>query len=239
LKDPAPKTVNPNRWNASRFLWRLLAACFAVIAFLYVIGPFYIRLLLPVFTWEIEFLNPQYKVVEGGIVSIGQINYLQLDIEVNKPMPPGRQGAGDSGHITRHKAQASSLCIAPIIIFSLILAWPSLPIKRRLKAFIFSLPLIVLVECLDYPIIFIANISSVYSDNILLNTVLKIWSYILSNGGRQFLALIAFFVVIAPHYITPKYASPRPIDRKSAQPGRNAPCPCGSGRKYKNCCLRE
>lgn len=21
-------------------------------------------------------------------------------------------------------------------------------------------------------------------------------------------------------------------------PGRNAPCPCGSGRKYKSCCLR-
>ena len=21
--------------------------------------------------------------------------------------------------------------------------------------------------------------------------------------------------------------------------GRNAPCPCGSGRKYKNCCLRK
>ena len=21
--------------------------------------------------------------------------------------------------------------------------------------------------------------------------------------------------------------------------GRNDPCPCGSGKKYKNCCLRE
>jgi len=25
----------------------------------------------------------------------------------------------------------------------------------------------------------------------------------------------------------------------SAPPGRNAPCPCGSGRKYKRCCGRE
>ena len=25
----------------------------------------------------------------------------------------------------------------------------------------------------------------------------------------------------------------------SAKTPRNAPCPCGSGRKYKNCCLRK
>jgi len=23
----------------------------------------------------------------------------------------------------------------------------------------------------------------------------------------------------------------------AAAPGRNAPCPCGSGKKFKNCCL--
>ncbi|MDI7277487.1 MAG: SEC-C metal-binding domain-containing protein, partial [Anaerolineae bacterium] len=30
--------------------------------------------------------------------------------------------------------------------------------------------------------------------------------------------------------------SPR---RTAAKAGRNDPCPCGSGRKYKNCCLRK
>jgi len=25
--------------------------------------------------------------------------------------------------------------------------------------------------------------------------------------------------------------------RRPFGPGRNAPCPCGSGRKYKKCCL--
>jgi hypothetical protein len=25
--------------------------------------------------------------------------------------------------------------------------------------------------------------------------------------------------------------------RALPQPGRNAPCPCGSGRKFKKCCL--
>jgi preprotein translocase subunit SecA len=29
-----------------------------------------------------------------------------------------------------------------------------------------------------------------------------------------------------------------PVKRKEAKVGRNDPCPCGSGKKYKNCCGR-
>lgn len=31
---------------------------------------------------------------------------------------------------------------------------------------------------------------------------------------------------------------PRPV-KSGQEPGRNAPCPCGSGKKYKKCCLRR
>ncbi|HHX66152.1 MAG TPA: hypothetical protein GX702_14840, partial [Chloroflexi bacterium] len=27
--------------------------------------------------------------------------------------------------------------------------------------------------------------------------------------------------------------------RRTRKVGRNDPCPCGSGKKYKNCCLRQ
>ena len=33
------------------------------------------------------------------------------------------------------------------------------------------------------------------------------------------------------------YRKTRPIVRDSAKIGRNDPCPCGSGKKYKNCCM--
>ncbi len=33
-------------------------------------------------------------------------------------------------------------------------------------------------------------------------------------------------------------AKPRPAQRKAKKVGRNAPCPCGSGKKYKKCCGR-
>ena len=29
----------------------------------------------------------------------------------------------------------------------------------------------------------------------------------------------------------------KPVNRASRKIGRNDPCPCGSGKKYKNCCM--
>jgi len=34
-------------------------------------------------------------------------------------------------------------------------------------------------------------------------------------------------------------AKRQPIRRSSPAIGRNEPCPCGSGKKYKNCCGRR
>jgi uncharacterized protein YecA (UPF0149 family) len=40
-----------------------------------------------------------------------------------------------------------------------------------------------------------------------------------------------------PARLTPnRTAPPAPIVRKGDKVGRNDPCPCGSGRKYKKCC---
>lgn len=36
----------------------------------------------------------------------------------------------------------------------------------------------------------------------------------------------------------PEVATSNTVQRQSARVGRNAPCPCGSGRKFKQCCLR-
>jgi len=34
-------------------------------------------------------------------------------------------------------------------------------------------------------------------------------------------------------------SKPRPVRRKTRKVGRNEPCPCGSGKKYKKCCGRK
>lgn len=38
--------------------------------------------------------------------------------------------------------------------------------------------------------------------------------------------------------VTPKLRQ-HPIVRGVRKPGRNSPCPCGSGKKFKKCCLNR
>ncbi len=42
---------------------------------------------------------------------------------------------------------------------------------------------------------------------------------------------------IAPEIRALSGTAPTPVRRSGPRPGRNDPCPCGSGRKYKKCCL--
>lgn len=38
-------------------------------------------------------------------------------------------------------------------------------------------------------------------------------------------------------YMKPMEYYPTPIQREKGKVGRNDPCPCGSGKKFKKCCL--
>ncbi len=40
-------------------------------------------------------------------------------------------------------------------------------------------------------------------------------------------------------FIDGKIQGPEPMRRETPRVGRNDPCPCGSGRKYKKCCFAE
>ena len=172
-----------------KFFYRLVLASTFTILFFYIISPFYFRLFLPLFKHEIELIHPEYTVIDYDIKKIRRLDYIQYLIKVNKEPTVKAEGLnGKKGSITRLKGQASSLIIPPIIIFSLILSWPALLIRQRVKAIFFSIPLIVVIACLDYPFIFIAEIESVYSGGTMLNSVRLLWKHILNNGGRQFLA---------------------------------------------------
>ncbi len=41
------------------------------------------------------------------------------------------------------------------------------------------------------------------------------------------------------YYTRPLRQGPAPIKSTQAKAGRNDPCPCGSGKKYKQCCLNK
>lgn len=213
---------------------------FFIIVF-YMINPYYVRFYMPLIAEQLEWMDPAYDVGISEIVTIDLIEHLQYTITVNKPIANRPHAPLETGNTVRLKAQASTLCIAPIIVFSLILAWPGISLLNRLQSFLISLPLIILMHALDLPMIFIEKIEAVHSTSAWANTARSVWSHILNNGGRQFLALVAFFISIAPVYLHighPSQPATRlEIKSKTAVPRRNDPCPCGSGKKYKQCCL--
>ena len=56
------------------------------------------------------------------------------------------------------------------------------------------------------------------------------------GGGR---AMGAFAKALTSSYLEKSSGKAKPITRPGSKLGRNDPCPCGSGKKYKKCCMRE
>lgn len=227
------KTVNPLRVKFFSFLLRLIPACLMVILFFYLIAPFFIGGHLKLFTNQLTLLHPEYEIINNDTIQVNQLDYIRLYIKVNKnPTLPG--SSVNKGTIVKVQGQASSLCTAPIIIFSLILAWPGLAIGKRMKALLIAVPLTILLAMLDYPIIFIADIESVFTDAPLQNSMRLVWKHLMNNGGRQFLGLLISLIAVGLATMD----SPKQVTVNPEKVGRNDPCPCGSGKKFKNCCLR-
>ena len=54
-------------------------------------------------------------------------------------------------------------------------------------------------------------------------------------GGGRTLGLVV--KALGPRFAEATSGTVAPIERPGSKLGRNDPCPCGSGRKYKKCCL--
>ncbi len=52
--------------------------------------------------------------------------------------------------------------------FFSILAWPGMVVRKRLKAILIAIPLMILLAAVDYPVTFIADIESVWTDTPIL-----------------------------------------------------------------------
>ena len=125
-----------------------------------------------------------------------------------------------------------TIYIQPIIIFSLILAWPALSIKDRFKAALISIPLQFAILLINIPFYVITlHEKNVNFVNYHPGFIRILWFQFLNMGGQQFMAILAFMVSIAPFYLI----KPQTADSRA---GRSDPCPCGSGKKYKDCCMK-
>ena len=56
------------------------------------------------------------------------------------------------------------------------------------------------------------------------------------SGGR---VLGAYVRALKEAFVEAASGKPKPVKRPGSRIGRNDPCPCGSGRKYKKCCGKD
>lgn len=209
------------------FVVRFVPAYIIVLSLFHVFGPYYTKMFLPSFTYEAKWIFPEYQ-NEFSIDEEQRVFYSVRfvgDFEDERGKHLAEINAGVN-------IPASTLYIHPIIIFSLLLAWPNLHIKNRLKATVVALPLLVTVSLIDIPLTLIYLMEKRLVIDPMAKQIRNYWVYFLFNGGRQFLSILIFLVSIAPFHLTNSSVIKSSISR-------NAPCPCGSGKKYEKCCLNQ
>jgi len=136
---------------------------------------------------------------------------------------------------------SSILFVPHIIFYSLILSWAGISWKRRLATIVLSIPVMAAFFISDAAITIISSIElevrkkllGYKVDHTFMSSLLVYLCYFFNNGGRQFMGILMTVIAIIPLHM--KNVSTQKKKTKRI-PGRNDPCTCGSGKKYKNCC---
>jgi len=189
----------------SQFVLRLSVAFLVISSLFFFFGHVYMKLLLPVVSYGIEQCNAKYEILDVTTSKVENIVQTQYTIRTHESFidqegivwPASDQTVG---------IQSYTLYIHPIILFSLLLAWPFLSKKKKLQAALISIPLLIIVELVDVPVILLYTLKESY--NIInIHWSHEFWSYFLNSGGRQFLAILVFFVSIKPFQSSDKKAT--------------------------------
>jgi len=212
-------------------------------------GFIYFKLFQGIFRWEINAFFHPFKVssltteTHGGQAMITLVAKLTEDL---------KRSDGLRLHTIGRPLTARTIAINqylhPIIIFSILLAWPALVWRDRIMLWLLVLPFLIILEMVDIPIVLATRCveamqASLLNDPSAGKSLGSYWVAFLHTGGRAALSVMAAGLALGCFYLIRSRRGLHTVagqDPKSelqpAKTGRNAPCPCGSGKKYKNCC---
>jgi hypothetical protein len=180
----------------------------------------------PFLTLPVSIIHPGFK-TESGLDG-RNVMYLKLHI-------PEELGMGiGSPTPTRDLElgfEVGTVFGIPLVIYPLLFSWPGLPMSYRFKAAFLVLPALVALITIDVSLAFLVGVEMQFVPLTLKNRIVYYVAQGLNLGGRQFLGILLFAATLAPRLLK------KPVYLDGRQPERNDPCPCGSGKKYKNCCM--
>lgn len=225
--------------NKKELIRTIIVLCSSLVVLLIAftqVGSFYARLLFPLFRWEIHLLAPEVEQLSIELEDHQGQQMVAMTIRVTADAP-GQPRLSKT--VTVHWPPIN-MYIHPIIMFSILAAWPRIAFKERVKLFGIGLLFLLLVEMLDIPLL-TASRSKVHAQSLvskgspLAALMHEYWLRFLNNGGREFLAIFSGLLAVGVFHLFRFRGTGRP--KGSKEPGRNDPCPCGSGNKYKHCCI--
>jgi hypothetical protein len=225
--------------NKRELIKSTIVLCCSVFVLLLIftqVGSLYARGLFPVFRWEIRALASE---VESLSMKLEDFQGHQMVAMVIKVSGADSDLPKPSKTITIHWPPIN-LYIHAIIIFSMLAAWPGIAFRDRVKLLAIGVPFLILVEMLDVPLLTVSR-CKVHAQMLVSQgspaaaALHEFWLKFLNSGGREFLSIFAGLLAVAVFYLLKLRGAPQLSERK--EPGRNDPCPCGSGKKYKRCCM--
>jgi hypothetical protein len=205
--------------------------CFISVFVLFALACYYfprpaIGKIVPLLTFPISVIHPDFKIKTG--ISGNNAIYLEADTNEFQGQGSARKSYTRRVELSHEIGTAFGI---PMIFFPLIITWPGIPIRYRLKAALIVLPVLFLFIAIDVSLSLLVEIEMILLEPTLKNKIVYWLAQGLNCGGRQFLGIFLFVAAVAPHFLKkPLYADGQVIER-------NSPCPCGSGKKYKNCCM--
>ena len=222
------KATDISRFSFSRFTGRLLLFFPLFLFIFFLAGPSVSRLLLPVMETEMRVLRPHYN------IALSYTEPARITYKIAIPFVwTDETGKRQEGIVKEGRLPASNVAIHPILVLSALLAWPTVPWKKKGTLVILSLPFILAAELLDIPLHILWKVENGIPLETLSAGLIQFWGHVLNNGGKQFLSLVAIFLSLGAY----TFFNRRREKEAGVPVGRNDPCPCGSGKKYKNCCM--
>lgn len=163
-------------------------------------GPAYVRLLLPVFQREIQWLAPQYAVRSLATAEVQGEQAIVLQV-TTAGYVAARAGWLAPG-VTMSSATLRGHVYQPVIVMAcLLLPWPARRQRDYFSRIVLALPLLLAVEGLDVPQVLLGSIDDLLASPSrpagAARSFPVYWMNFLNGGGRAALSITASLLALA------------------------------------------
>lgn len=187
-----------NKKALLKFAALFLLAYLALLGLSLQFGQHYVEFLLPLYRWEIGGLSPDCNIASlvledyrGEAVVALTLDLVRHSVVAGHILPPG--GSISSSTLAGHALQH------PLLMLSLLVAWPAASLPRRITLLAIAVPFLLLVEMLDVPLVLLGSIEDLIVANIAPDSTsfLVAWMNFLNGGGRLALSIAAALAAVS------------------------------------------